>query len=53
MVLDNEKQRELFLSIIQNVPLSGNFKEVEKVVDDVRNLRDAVMNAETKDSEKK
>jgi len=53
MTFDNEHQRELILMLIQNVPMQGSFKQIERAMQDLYTLRDAVTNAEVQNGNRR
>lgn len=49
MVLDNESQRQMLMTILQNTPLQGNLRQVREATKQLEGLILAVETAEIKD----
>ena len=46
MTLDKEDHRQLLLTALSAAPITGAMRDVERAVDAVRELREAIENAE-------
>lgn len=50
MILDNQDQRQLLLTILNNTPFNGNIAQLTEMIRKVNELGLAIQNAEVKEN---